>query len=381
MASITSLSIEVTRDVALLLDQTSLSRLSKVCKSMNAICGPLLWRRIHLKESRSTLLHVAYKIFTQPELAREVRIITAPAMAMAPPIQAQQSTKTGGGKADYECRHGWPETPEVGSVLRKQVAIALDGETSDSIDMAFTAVRNGTREDLILMLILMNTPGLEVLDIGAMGPREDNSLTRAMFRHAAQSLTRLASVTFGRTPKPIMIIDEPAPFDGDLRTDLTFSYSLFVDLFRLPAIHDLEAISIGPCQTWDIENEWDTYFDYIYEIKEENTTLKRLWVTEQLGLPTSHLDHILEHCTSLEHLSFISTSERYSSRVYEDLTCADASSATPMTVDVALISNPNLFRSFCHTVQIHFAPWSLEIVSSMIRLPSLIPVAKLACEV
>lgn len=281
--------------------KSTIASLSRTCKYLHEVCQPLLYEDMSLDKVPHKLLPAAYTLFTCPHLARRVRGIKFAAHGAAPVLLWRQQSIDEPLLRPTE-RRGWPDAPGLDELLRSQVALALDGETETTINQCFTAVRDGTREDLVAVLILMNIPSVEFASLGAMGPRNDNSITRLIFRNAAPRLTMLDTVIFGKYPHPPEWdqLDKPRP-------DLDFSYALFADLFRLPALKKLYIHSIAPFLSQDIpqiREESCDFFNFIHDIDSENTTLERLYLSEEAVCGHAHLEHVLTRCPAVNYIDF-----------------------------------------------------------------------------
>lgn len=279
--------VDVARELAAFLTPQDILHLSLASKALHSLYSPTIYRTIHIKNPDRWLLPLAHKILTQPSVASSVRELEVPALR---DVQSNQEVPA------------WPQDPDLNDTLRGQLAFIADPNDRDA---CFTAIYNGSRHDLILMLVLGQCQGLQVLDIGAMGPRE-NHLTRLMFQGAAPQLRRLESVTFGRTP----LEPEYAFRGGAPRPDLYYSYALFADLSLLPSLTFLTAYAIAPWTPLALEEHgypdvesanFGDLFHFMLDIK-ANNSIKELRVSEMFAADKAYLGHVLEQCPSLEEL-------------------------------------------------------------------------------
>lgn len=294
MASLLALPAHLAYDLTAFLDKKDILRLSLASKELRSVYIPTIYRTIRISHPDKHLLPFAHIVLTQPGIASSIRELRVPCLRDLTSDQKQSP---------------WPQDADLDKTLREQLESIINLEDRN---LCFQAIRDGSRPDLVLMLVLTRTTELQVLDIGAMGPR-DNRLTRLIFQRAAVGLRRVKKVIFGRTPA--------MPFQwyktDVAQIDFHYSYALFADLFLLPALSDLIAYAIPPLLCLDLEPhglpsigsaDAGKLFDFIPEIR-TNTSIEAMSVSEMFAADKAHLGHVLKQCPSLMHLSFLSSDE------------------------------------------------------------------------
>lgn len=335
MAMIQKLPVEVLSLIVTSVDddcpyiRTNLTALALTCKRLYAICCPILYKSMSLERKPQKVPPAAYTLLTCPHLASQVRNLELPACTAQSvlPVQRQQTDQSPREPTD---RRGWQDVLDLNEFLRKHITAAMEGEDTNTIEECFKAVRESTRNDLLAMLLLAHTKNLEVLVISAVGPRDNDAYTRILSRHAAKSLTKLRLVCFGKYPRPPdptcpdPLCRNHFPNNGQPRPDLECSYSLFADLFRLPKMNKLFIYSMSPFIAQDVPKigqESCTFFDFVYDIDIENTTLKELYLSEEAACSQAHLDHIMAQYRAINHVDFWRSSYLLVLPILEPILC------------------------------------------------------------
>lgn len=255
MLSLKFLPVEIHQQIALhllngkALDVQNLSHLEQTCRFLHNICQPLVYRKVDLDHARPHLLGAAYTLCTKPKLAREVRFLRLPRLT--------RSASRDAPKHEESLNHpAWPAHADM-SVMHDQIVAALPHQSTLAIDECSRSVKNGTRKDLIAMLILINTPNLRDLELGAMGPYGDYAATRAMFQYAVSRLIQLKNIRFA----------EPG------EKNAAYSFNLFADFWKLPSIDTIRAESIATGMMFEVPGDLNSYFSFILDIDAENLSL------------------------------------------------------------------------------------------------------------
>jgi hypothetical protein len=287
MPTLLSLSEELLVRVVNFVEYRSLASLSRVSQTLNRLTTPQLYDTIDFEGASedtgvTNLIPLTFHLLQNPEIASLVHSFS---------IRNQFGTEgnlddlapTEGDEVndDDVLRKGWPQHPDLDSIIRKAVEDVEDGE--EEKETLFENVRNGTDEGAVLAILLPKLTNLRKLDLvhGYLGP--GSYLTRLLHK-----VTKREG-PFQEEPAFINLTDVLiAGYDDKYPNEPAW----FGAYLELPSIRRLHGYQLG-------NNEQESITETMAELGTGTSPVEEIELRES-QLYAEDLERVLRACSKLK---------------------------------------------------------------------------------